>query len=120
MACFIAPMAEAIVVTIAKKGIEKNGSEKAVSVAGKLGTLNNLLWGGSALLAFEHVWHGEVVPFYPFLTAAKTAEGTAEMLKELATRGTCMALLITAVWGATLAISAARAHKKAAKTEVVE
>lgn len=23
--------------------------------------LNNMLWGGSALLAFEHVWHGSVV-----------------------------------------------------------
>ena len=57
-----------------------------------------MLWGGSALLAFEHVWHGEVVPFFPFLTAVENGEA-AEMLHEMATAGVSMALLVTAVWG---------------------
>ena len=57
-----------------------------------------MLWGGSALLAFEHVWHGEVVPFFPFLTAVKDGEAS-EMLHEMATAGVCMALLVTAAWG---------------------
>jgi len=35
-----------------------------------LGWLTNMLWGGSLLLAFEHVWHGEETPWFPFLTAA--------------------------------------------------
>ena len=35
----------------------------------KLKWLSYLLWGGALLLCFEHIWHGEVVPFFPFLTA---------------------------------------------------
>ena len=57
-----------------------------------------MLWGGVILLAFEHVWHGEVVAWPPFLTAMSDAGATAEMLHEMATVGVCMALLITAVW----------------------
>ena len=114
MACFTVPAAEAVVTTIAgkiikskekKEGLsgavntkpESEGSEK-ISWSTKIGWLNKMLWGGSALLAFEHVWHGEVVPFFPFLTAVKDGEA-AEMLHEMATAGVCMALLVTAAWG---------------------
>lgn len=114
MACFTVPATEAIVTTIAEKIIkskekkmalsgavntkaDENGVEK-ISLSTKIGWLNKMLWGGSALLAFEHVWHGEVVPFFPFLTAVK--DGNAmEMLHEMATAGVCMALLVTAAWG---------------------
>ena len=61
-----------------------------------------MLWGGSVLLAFEHLWHGEIVPWFPFLTAAGDPESTAEMLREMATAGVSMALLITVVWGIML------------------
>ena len=116
MACFTVPAAEAIVTTIVTKVIKskeaKNLTKKPeagdeiqkISLSTKLGWLNNMLWGGSALLAFEHVWHGEVVPFFPFLTAVKDGNA-AEMLHEMATAGVCMALLVTAVWGAMVAIS---------------
>lgn len=77
----------------------------------KLGWLNKLLWGGSALLAFEHVWHGEVVPFFPFLTAVESGE-TAEMLAEMGSAGVMMAVLVTAAWGGMLAVSSA-VEKKA-------
>lgn len=118
MACFAVPVAEAIVVTaaayIAKK--KENAPEvleyrtpegavekiEKVTVSRKLSWLRNLLWGGSILLAFEHLWHGEVVPFFPFLTATSTPEGTAVMLHEMATVGVTMALLSTAVWGVML------------------
>ena len=63
-----------------------------------------MLFGGSALLAFEHVWHGEVTPFFPFLTAAADAAERAEMLREMATSGVAMALLVTAVWGCMCAV----------------
>ena len=114
MACFTVPATEAIITTVAEKIIkskekkeglsgavntkpESEGSEK-ISWSTKIGWLNKMLWGGSALLAFEHVWHGEVVPFFPFLTAVK--DGNAmEMLHEMATAGVCMALLVTAAWG---------------------
>ena len=63
----------------------------------RLNWLNNMLWGGSALLAFEHVWHGEITLRAPFLTAITTGE-TAGMLREMATSGVAMAVLVTAVW----------------------
>ena len=53
-----------------------------------------MLWGGAALLAFEHVWHGEVVPYFPFLTAATDPADRAQMLREMATVGVTMAALI--------------------------
>ena len=114
MACFTVPAAEAIITTIAEQIIKSRENKKAlsgavstkadseqnskISFSTKLGWLNKLLWGGSALLAFEHVWHGEVVPFFPFLTAVENGE-TSEMLHEMATTGVCMALIVTAVWG---------------------
>ena len=66
-----------------------------------------MLWGGSALLAFEHVWHGEVVPFFPFLTAAKDPEAFSEMLHEMSTVGVSMAVVVTLVWGAMVGVSTA-------------
>jgi hypothetical protein len=103
MACFTVPAGEAIVTTIVKKTMEKKGSENKKEEAGvpmtrKLKWLSNLLWGGSVLLAYEHVWHGEVQPFFPFLTAMSSPEDTAEMLHEIATVGVSMAVLITAIW----------------------
>lgn len=62
--------------------------------------LDRLLWGGSALLAFERVWHGGVVPFFPFLTAVENGETT-----EMGSAGVMMAVLVTAVWGGMLAAS---------------
>ena len=112
MACFTVPAAEAIVTTIAGKIIKSKEKHQTVDssknttdvstpkipFSTKIGWLNKMLWGGSALLAFEHVWHGEVVPFFPFLTAVENGEA-AEMLHEMATAGVSMALLVTAVWG---------------------
>ena len=121
MACFIVPAAEAVVTTVTKKIIEKKegGSEHAGMFSSKLGMLNNMLWGGSALLAFEHVWHGEVVPFFPFLTAAGSAAETSAMLQEMATVGTGMAAAVTLAWaGAVIAgekIKAAHTQKEGAE-----
>ena len=116
MACFVIPAAEAIVTTIATKMIEKkeaaakNSGDAAQSLSPipfsrKLKWLRTMLWGGSALLAFEHVWHGEVVPWFPFLTAAGNPEDTAEMLHEMATVGVTMAVLVTVVWLGMLGVS---------------
>ena len=57
MACFLVPTTEAIVTTVIKKVADKKGSDNIFIK--KMGWLNNMLWGGSALLAFEHVWHGD-------------------------------------------------------------
>ena len=110
MACFIVPTTEAIVTTIAAKCVKKHeaaapaGDTAAIPLSEKLGWLNKLLWGGSALLAFEHIWHGEVTPFFPFLTAAADAADRAEMFREMATSGVAIALLVTAVWGCMCAV----------------
>ena len=117
MACFLVPVAEAIVTTAASHVLKnKEEQQKTASLSipfsRKLKWLSNLLWGGSALLAFEHVWHGEVTPWFPFLTAAGNPEDAAVMLQELGTAGVGMALLVTAVWLGMVAVSAA-AEKKA-------
>ena len=77
----------------------------AVSLSAKLGWLCRLLWGGSVLLAFEHLWHGELIPWFPFLTAARDPADTAEMLREMGTVGVGMAALITAVWAGMVVVS---------------
>ena len=122
MACFLAPVTEAIVTTITEKVLhsheckaEHEGKELTCKFSEKLGLLNKMLWGGSALLAFEHIWHGEVVPFFPFLTAANDPETTQVMLHEIATSGVAMAALVTAVWAGVLCIGAA-VSKNADKT----
>ena len=111
MACFLVPAAEAIVTTIASRAMKKDTvpaseAEAKITFGSKLPWLNNLLWGGSALLAFEHVWHGEVTPFFPFLTAAAEGE-TAEMLREMGTTGVGMAVLVTGVWAGMVLIAKA-------------
>ena len=79
MACFLVPTTEAIVTTVIKHAADKKGSDNIFIK--KMNWLNTMLWGGSALLAFEHVWHGEVTPWFPFLTAAQNAEDAAEIRK---------------------------------------
>ena len=135
MACFVVSAAEAIVTTIVTKIVEKkekNSSEvnskelttesintQKTPFSRKLKWLRNMLWGGSALLAFEHVWHGEIVPWFPFLTAASNPSDTAEMLHEMATVGVAMAALVTFVWLIMVGVSVIL-EKKAKKALPVE
>lgn len=117
MACFIVPATEAVATTIVTKVMEKREkkqleslnlseeekkeymSQKSHTILHKMRWLNSMLWGGSALLAFEHVWHGEVVPFFPFLTAASNPQDAMQMLHEMGTVGVTMAIVVTVVWG---------------------
>lgn len=121
MACFVVPAAEAVVTTVVSKTMESKESSQEAAATGtdnlpaiatgripfsrKLKWLNNLLWGGSALLAFEHVWHGEIVPWFPFLSAASNPADTMEMLHEMSTAGVAMALVVTAVWGCMVGVT---------------
>ena len=125
MACFLVPAAEAIVATVVKQVAQKketasptpahvaSHSEGSVKIpfTRKLKWLSNLLWGGSALLAFEHLWHGEVTPWFPFLTAASNPADASVMLHEMATVGVSMAVLITAVWVGMLLVTSSMARK---------
>lgn len=108
MACFLVPTTEAIVTTIIKKKSDKKAeltNKERSPFVQKLGRLNNMLWGGSALLAFEHIWHGEVTPWFPFLTNAADPTSASEMLFEMATSGVAMAALVTAVWFGTVVVT---------------
>lgn len=108
MACFAAPAAEAVITTIIEKYVrakEDSASETKVRFSEKLSWLNRMLWGGSFLLMFEHIWHGEISPWFPFLTAANSPEEFSEMLAEITSTGVLMALLITAVWCGMILVS---------------
>lgn len=134
MACFLVPAAEAVVTTLAAKLLKSREKARNVEIrlpdgsvetatripfSTKLGWLNKLLWGGSALLAFEHVWHGEVVPFFPFLTAVRDGE-TSEMLAEMGSAGVMMAALVTVVWFGMLAVSAMVEKRVLANSKLAE
>ena len=122
MACFLVPLAEALVVSAVKGlvGNKKSASDvvaeskegsKIVSIKQKLGWLQNLLYGGSALLAIEHIYHGEVVLYPPFLTAMRNPADVPEMLHEMSTVGVGMAVLVTAVWAIAVGVSSALKKK---------
>lgn len=127
MACFLIPAAEAVVTTVITKASKSKESESAdlkvesdkgsletegkVPFSRKLKWLTNMLLGGSVLLAYEHVWHGEIIPWFPFLTAASDTAETSVMLSEMASAGVSMAVFVTAVWGVMLLVTNAMEKK---------
>lgn len=141
MACFLVPTAEAIVVTAVTKIAESKKQKDVLShvdadldaclqasgvdteaatpakvkkplIIKQLKWLCYMLWGGSALLCFEHIWHGEVVPWFPFLTAASDPTDKAVMLHEMGTAGVSMAILVSAVWVGIVLITNAIAKRE--------
>ena len=116
MACFTAPLAQALVVTAARSACKDKAAKSRNPFVRRIGWLQKMLFGGSFLLAVEHVWHGEITWRYPFLTAVKDGN-TAEMLHEIATLGVAMAALITVVWAVMVVGSSALERRGAAAQE---
>jgi hypothetical protein len=113
-------MVEAVVTTAVTKVVKKKESENVemnATFSRKLGWLNNMLWGGSALLAFEHAWHGEIIPQFPFLTNAINAADRATMLHEMSTTGVGMAVAVTVVWAAAVVVAGAIEKNSLVKEE---
>lgn len=116
MACFTVPLAEAVIVTAVRKAVLKKSAVNAVhstkmdSINESVGRLEKMLYGGSFLLAIEHLWHGEISFLPPFLTALNSPAEISVMLQELASVGVGMALLVTGVWA--LAEGAAASVKR--------
>ncbi len=121
MACFTVPLAEAVVLTVAKKIVFRHNADSLIKetdevlsaknhkiavLKEKLETLEKMLYGGSFLLAVEHLYHGEISLVPPFLTAVKNPAEIPVMMHEMATVGVGMALLTTAVWVAGIGIAA--------------
>jgi putative exporter of polyketide antibiotics len=123
MACFLVPAGEAIVTTVIQKVVEKR-ENKAGTISAKwskrLGWLNIMLWGGTLMLAIDHIISGEIVAYPPFLTALQTPGDTAVMLREMATTGVAMAAAVTAVWGIMVLITEMKSRvTPKAKTQTV-
>ena len=89
MACFIAPMSVGIATTIFRKKIPENL---------KIGWLNIMIWGGVIMLAVEHIAHGEIILYPPFLTAMQTPAEIPVMLQEMAVIGGTMTIAIFSIW----------------------
>jgi hypothetical protein len=102
MACFTVPLATAVAASAVKAALP--ATAKKNPFVAKLGWLGKMMYGGSFLLAIEHVYHGEIIFTPPFLTAVRDGE-TAGMLHEMATRGVAMAVLLLVVWAAAVAVS---------------
>ncbi|MCR5537186.1 MAG: hypothetical protein K6F05_07245 [Succinivibrio sp.] len=103
MACFTACLAEGFAVYLLRGRLRAH--HHAPALEHKLGSLQTMLLGGSALLLIEHIWHGEISAVFPFFTRAQSSEGLNEMLHEILTVGVGMDLLVTAGWGLGLLIT---------------
>ncbi|MCR5591326.1 MAG: hypothetical protein K6F73_07295 [Lachnospiraceae bacterium] len=127
MACFLVPASEAVITTVAEKIIKSKEHDESsqktevpkVHFSEKLSWLNRMLWGGSALLAFEHLWHGEVIPTFPFLTAVQNGE-TEDMLAEMGTAGVGMAVAVTLIWAGMLVASRVIENRKNTAVEATK
>ena len=118
MACFTAPLAAAIAAGVVRRAVKSKDAEKpeTISWATKLGWLEKLSFGGCALLAFEHIWHGEIIFQFPFLTGVRDGN-TAEVLMEIATVGGTMTVLIFAIWIGMLIVASSIVKRKPVVTE---
>jgi hypothetical protein len=128
MACFVAPATVAIVTTVVQKVVEKR-EKKALGLsdvgaqsvrvqsiraewARRLRWLNTMLWGGTALLALEHLWHGELTASPPFLTALQTPGQVGPVLREIALYGGGMVAAVFVAWGLVVAVAEYRARAR--------
>ena len=109
MACFTAPAVVAIITTIFRKKIPARY---------QIRWLNMMLWGGVVGLALEHIAHGEITPYPPFLTAMTNPADTAAMIHEIMTIGVGMILACFGVW--VMMILIVDYIRASAKTEVTQ
>lgn len=106
MACFLVTTAAAIGVATAKYVVRHQEKKKDPAVveeklinSKELKYLELTLWGGSFVLAGEHVIHGEVTFKFPFLTAiSEGQDATLTMLKEMGTVGVSMLAILVVAW----------------------
>lgn len=96
MACLLVPATAAIITTASKKKVPSKYH---------LEWLNTLLWGGAVMLLVEHIAHGEIVFYPPFLTAMQNPADISVMLQEIAIVGGGMVVAIVAVWAIAVAIA---------------
>lgn len=89
MACLITPAVAATITTFAKNKVDPKYH---------LEWLNLMLWGGTIMLIVDHIISGEIIPYFPFLSAMKSPEQIPVMLKEILVTGSLMTLAIISTW----------------------
>ncbi|MFA5452450.1 MAG: hypothetical protein WC248_02600 [Candidatus Methanomethylophilaceae archaeon] len=89
MACFLVPATVAIITTLFAKKVPEQLH---------IWWFNIMVWGATGALLVEHIAHGEVTPWFPFLTAMSSPEATDEMLHEMLNIGVPMLLICVVVW----------------------
>jgi len=104
VACFITPLAAGAAVALARRAAKRSDRLK-------LWALELMLLGGALVLAVEHAWHGEVVPYPPFLTAMKNPSDVPVMLHEMWAVGGSMTAAVASVWASIVALSRALAQR---------
>ena len=110
MACFTAPLAGAAVAAVVQKAA--GGKTSRNPFLRKLHWLVKMALGGSFLLAIEHIYHGEITTFPPFLTAMKDPADTQEMVHEIMTVGVSMAVLLLVAWIGMVIVSEIVEHRR--------
>ena len=127
MACFTVTTVAAIGVGVARHVVKHNENKKDptrvdpikldnMPISKKLGVLELALWGGSFILAGEHLIHGEVSFKFPWLTAVSEGpEAVSEMLTEMGTVGVGMLGIIVGGWVIGLLIRRFLLKRKARK-----
>ncbi|RLJ09362.1 MAG: hypothetical protein DRP13_00285 [Candidatus Aenigmatarchaeota archaeon] len=104
MACFLVPAALGIITTVARKMFPKRLH---------IDWLNIMLWGAVIMLAVEHLAHGEITVYPPFLTA-----GFAEVLPEMFAVGVPMTVFSVIGWIGMVAVSEFLLSEKKIKTSL--
>lgn len=95
MACFTAPAALGVITTIFRKKFPKQWH---------ISWLNTMIFGGAVALAVEHIAHGEIVPWPPFLTAMSNPADTAAMFGEILAVGVPMTIALAVAWAAMVIV----------------
>ena len=109
MACFTAPLAGAAVAAVVHKSTAGKARNPFLR---KLHWLVKMALGGSFLLAIEHVYHGEITFYPPFLTAMKDPADTQVMVHEIMTVGVSMAVLLLVAWIGMVIVSEIFEHRR--------
>jgi hypothetical protein len=89
MGCFVAPAAIGVVTYAFRGKFPRNWH---------VDWLNKMIFGASVALGVEHVAHGEIVPWPPFLTAMSNPADITAMFSEVLAVGVPMALAIVLLW----------------------
>lgn len=130
MACFTVTTVAAIGVGVARHIVKhhekkneivrvENTNADPMKMSKKLGILELALFGGSFILAGEHIIHGEVTFTFPFLTAiTEGSDAVRTMFMEMGTVGVGMAVIIASVWGIGLLIRKMLLKRKAKALEI--